>query len=278
MDDSYKKFKIQSIIENVKGFDAAFNKGEKSKADYTIEMLEENGYKAEKKLINCSMFGVPQSRERMFIVAYKKKVKGSIFDGLDSFVNEFLEEKGLTSKLTVEDAISDLEISKNTLAEYDTNSRFNKIVNRKKKLTSYQKLINNNVKDIKNTRLANHRPETLAKFEYFLNNSKKGVNISNDLKDKFNLRKRTLSILDNKKASRTITTLPDDLIHYNEPRILTSRECARIQSFPDSFEFKGKYTTGGPRRKMECPIYTQIGNAVPPLAAEGLIRFITEKI
>ena len=70
--------------------------------------------------------------------------------------------------------------------------------------------------------------------------------------------------------SRTIPTLPDDLLHYSEPRILTVRENARIQSFPDFFEFRGKYTTGGARRKEECPRYTQVGNAVPPLMAEAL--------
>jgi DNA (cytosine-5)-methyltransferase 1 len=63
----------------------------------------------------------------------------------------------------------------------------------------------------------------------------------------------------------TITTLPDDVVHYCDPRILTVREYARLQSFPDWFVFKGKYTTGGDRRAKECPRYTQVGNAVPPL-------------
>jgi DNA (cytosine-5)-methyltransferase 1 len=54
---------------------------------------------------------------------------------------------------------------------------------------------------------------------------------------------------------------------------LTVREYARIQSFPDDFEFKGKYTTGGERRTKEIPRYTQIGNAIPPLFGEqsGLV-------
>lgn len=71
----------------------------------------------------------------------------------------------------------------------------------------------------------------------------------------------------------TITTLPDDYIHYHEPRILTVREYARIQSFPDWYEFQGKYTTGGILRVKEVPRYTQIGNAIPPLFSEqsGLI-------
>lgn len=46
-------------------------------------------------------------------------------------------------------------------------------------------------------------------------------------------------------------------IHYNQDRVLSQREAARLQSFPDSFEFLG--TQGA--------IHTQIGNAVPPLLA-----------
>ena len=68
----------------------------------------------------------------------------------------------------------------------------------------------------------------------------------------------------------TITTLPDDILHYAEPRILTVRESARIQSFPDWFHFRGKFTTGGKKRRNECPRYTQIGNAVPPLLASAI--------
>ena len=76
--------------------------------------------------------------------------------------------------------------------------------------------------------------------------------------------------------ARTVTTLPDDMIHYGEPRILTVRENARLQTFPDWFSFKGKYTTGGHRRKKECPRYTQVGNAVPPLLAEAIGETLLE--
>jgi DNA (cytosine-5)-methyltransferase 1 len=52
------------------------------------------------------------------------------------------------------------------------------------------------------------------------------------------------------------------------------RECARLQSFPDWFEFHGKYTTGGELRKVDCPRYSQIGNAVPPRLAMFLGRYV----
>lgn len=51
-----------------------------------------------------------------------------------------------------------------------------------------------------------------------------------------------------------------EFVHYSEDRFLTIRECARIQTFPDSFKFSG--TTS--ERIL------QIGNAVPPLLAEAI--------
>lgn len=70
--------------------------------------------------------------------------------------------------------------------------------------------------------------------------------------------------------SPTVVSLPDDFVHPAMPRTLTVRELARIQSFPDSFEFRAKETTGSLRRRVEVPQYTQVGNAVPPLLAEAV--------
>lgn len=70
-------------------------------------------------------------------------------------------------------------------------------------------------------------------------------------------------------------SIPDDVAHYSEPRTLSVREMARIQSFPDSFEFRGIATTGGERRKYQVPQYTQIGNAVPPLLGRALGKVVS---
>lgn len=65
-------------------------------------------------------------------------------------------------------------------------------------------------------------------------------------------------------------SIPDDVAHYSEPRTLSVREMARIQSFPDRFEFRGIATTGGNRRRYQVPQYTQIGNAVPPILGRAI--------
>lgn len=90
--------------------------------------------------------------------------------------------------------------------------------------------------------------------------------------------KRNYSCLLADKPSTTIMTLGDDFAHYNSPRSLTVREMARLQSFDDSFVFQGKRTTGGDRRKVETPQYTQVGNAVPPLMARAIATEILKRI
>jgi len=95
-----------------------------------------------------------------------------------------------------------------------------------------------------------------------------------DVLRRFGISKHTYFKLDPSRASRTVTTLPEDFIHYEQNRIPTVREMARLQSFPDDFVFCSKRTTGGRRRKDECPQYTQVGNAVPPLMAEAVFSNI----
>ena len=79
------------------------------------------------------------------------------------------------------------------------------------------------------------------------------------------------------KPTITVTSLPDDYVHYSNPRTFSVREWARIQTFPDCHQFSGPRTTGGSRRagspedwSREVPKYTQIGNAVPPLLGKAI--------
>jgi DNA (cytosine-5)-methyltransferase 1 len=80
-------------------------------------------------------------------------------------------------------------------------------------------------------------------------------------------KKQTQKALIASSPAPAALSIPDDGCHYdeNELRVLTVREMARIQSFPDDFVFRSKVTTGGKMRRFEVPQYTQVGNAVPPL-------------
>ncbi|MGO3374513.1 DNA cytosine methyltransferase [Brochothrix thermosphacta] len=103
---------------------------------------------------------------------------------------------------------------------------------------------------------------------------KPSANMIEALLTRKNMRRR----LNKDGQSPTIVTLPDDFIHPFEDRVLSVREMARLQSFDDSFEFLGKRTTGGVKRKSEVPQYTQVGNAVPPLLAKAIADSIKDAI
>lgn len=78
------------------------------------------------------------------------------------------------------------------------------------------------------------------------------------------------------QPSSTVVTIADDYISPWESRTFSVREMARLQSFDDSFEFLGKRTTGGLKRRVEVPQFTQVGNAVPPLLAKAVAQEINK--
>lgn len=105
--------------------------------------------------------------------------------------------------------------------------------------------------------------------EYIVKALKKPM-CQDELIDCLLTKKNSRTRLDRDRVALTVLTIPDDYISPFENRTFTVRELARLQSFDDSFEFLGKRTTGGSRRKLEVPQYTQVGNAVPPLLAKAI--------
>lgn len=90
--------------------------------------------------------------------------------------------------------------------------------------------------------------------------------------DEIRSKKQTQRAISPKMPAPAQLTIPDDICHYSDrqPRTLSVREMARIQSFPDDFIFRAKVTTGGENRRFEVPQYTQVGNAVPPLLGRAI--------
>ncbi|MDG1154301.1 MAG: DNA cytosine methyltransferase [Alphaproteobacteria bacterium] len=273
------------LLENVKGFNSAFKEkslfSKRVYAEIVKEKLENVGYKVYSSMINSSMFGVPQPRNRFIMISVldELNIENNPFEKIKDFVEEYRKSKELdpVKFTTVKDAISDLEIGSRKTIESSDNKRFQQITFKERKMTNYQKLmrIGCDKKYIPNSlRLARHNEKTLKRFKVIMKTCERGKSVPRERMLELGTKKQCFTILHPNMMSRTITTLPDDLLHYKEARILTVRENARIQSFPDWFEFQGKYTTGGVRRKEECPRYSQVGNAVPPLMAEALGQII----
>ncbi|MEI6049418.1 MAG: DNA cytosine methyltransferase [Bacteroidota bacterium] len=267
------------FFENVKGFTQKFEKN-KSKgitySHYVLRVLRFFGYEVEGKMVDFSKYGIPQKRTRFILIgirkdmAEKSNLKAKMFFKLlAKNKNLFLTSKNLPQSPTLGSAISDL-LKQNGLVETPDRKNFYSGVYSTPK-SKYQKFLRGGiVYDIipNSHSFPKHKPEIVKRFTYFLRKQNSNKNICDTTREKFSINKHTIIPLSRELPTPTITTLPDDYIHYCEPRILTVREYARIQSFPDWFAFKGKYTTGGKVRTKEVPRYSQIGNAIPPLFGE----------
>lgn len=121
-----------------------------------------------------------------------------------------------------------------------------------------------------------HRPRIIEKFQAMIESGGQAP-------EAFRTKKFAQRVLPERWGEEgptiTATSLPDDYVHFAQPRILTVREWARLQMFPDWYQFSGKKTTGGLRRAgnpregvfdREVPKYTQIGNAVPVGLAQAV--------
>lgn len=284
-------------IENVAGFNMEFESEEgmdqllkdtkhASYADYVAGRLKDLGYSVSRGLVNCADFGVPQNRLRYLVLCELKQNKddnlSNLFQRLLDSRKNFLNSKKLPTsrKVTVKEAIGDLLVTGSTLIK-NTDSGLAGYYEiqycEPSEVTGYLGLMRAHYRKYtpNSLRLTNHREATKEYFKKVQSICRPGYCLSVSERKKAGTKKHSTTVLAPHLPAPTITTLPDDVVHYSEPRILTVRENARLQSFPDWFEFQGKYTTGGKQRKQECPRYTQVGNAVPPLLANAIGQMLS---
>lgn len=272
------------FFENVKGFTQRFEKNRSKGIKYS-EFVQKalrrsgkdfKGYEVYGELIDFSEFGIPQKRTRFILVGIRKDIfeithfiPSRFFELLKNNREPFLVNKGLGLTQNLQDAISDLLRKNGTVDCPDSigflASYYSKVQS-PFQILMRSKVSSNSIPD--SHRFANHGKETISLFQTLISKAPKGKKINGKEREKFQIKKRGIVLLDPEKPAPTLTSHPDDYIHYCEPRILSVREYARIQTFPDWFEFKEKYTTGGKLRIMEVPRYTQVGNAIPPLFGE----------
>jgi DNA (cytosine-5)-methyltransferase 1 len=280
------------VLENVPGMRVAHKRanstdhprGTKPSRQSFYEKLTDSldaaGYEVRGMLVDASRFGVPQKRSRLIAIGIQKDLAKFLQGGIDRAFELIESERlrqlsdlGLGEMVSAFDAISDLEIGDRPLAVCtDAQSRSGYFEAAPgEAATTFQRLMREGASGVPNSlRLARHRTDVRDRFARILAECRKGVRMNDEARLRFGLKKLRTCPMSPTVPAPTITTLPDDVLHYSEPRILTVRESARLQSFPDWFQFKGKYTTGGNRRTRECPRYTQVGNAVPPYLARAI--------
>jgi len=248
------------IFENVPGFALALNGSGASHLELLRRQLSTKGFEGPAyRLVDFSTLGIPQSRRRLIVLSGEK---GSDPEG----VLERLISGQHDSRVTAAEALSDL-LRNHGEKPCPDSPRFTAGLYGPMR-SEYQSVMRAGecgaVPD--SHRFARHHAEVVRRFATAIR--LKGGQESRPLRVPSGTKKMVVRVLAARAPAPTLTTLPDDVIHYSEPRILTVREYARLQSFPDCFKFQGKYTTGGQRRRVEVPRYSQVANAVPPRAAE----------
>jgi len=279
------------MLENVPGMKVAHSKkspsGERCDAsgesyyEKLKRSLEAIDYEVHGELLDASRFGVPQKRTRLIVIGLRRNIAGALEGGvgqvfklLENMRVAHLEDLGLPESVTACDALSDLTTMwhfKQPCIDPYSPRGFEEIVYDGPS-SRYQKLMHKGCRKdaMDSMRLARHGDAVRERFARILKECPRGVRMNEANREQYSTKKHRIYPMDPWAPAPTITTLPDDVLHYSEPRILTVRESARLQSFPDWFQFRGKFTTGGALRTKECPRYTQVGNAVPPLLARAI--------
>ena len=225
-----------------------------------VEALETTGYEVHTRVLPSWQFGVPQYRQRLFIVGVRKGVPFS------------WPKPTRTDKPGVEEAISDLpEIQAGVVNDglpYGRGGR---------PATALQRWCRKGQPRGRGGKIYDHFARPVREDDVKAFRLMKSKTRYSELPDY--LRRYTTNHfddkyhrLDAKEPSRTITAhIARDgywYIHPTEHRTLTMREAARIQSFPDRFRFAG----------TPSHAFRQIGEAVPPLVAKAIGGSLMESL
>ena len=235
-------------------------------------------------ILNSADFGVPQIRKRLILIGFKKNLKKQHKDitGLFSKIQRYGIENRKRSYLSVRDAIEDLP----QLTPGEGSDEWWGLYSSSKVYNDYQKRMRKNSPGVLNHRARLHMKSDLERYRFFISNYMKGKG-KTTLRDLFMDKPEIMpnhkhldKFVDRfrvqwwEKPASTITAHIRKDGHYyihpdmNQCRSFTAREAARCQSFPDNFKFEG------PRTQQ----FLQIGNAVPPLMAKYIARFLRREL
>lgn len=271
------------LIENVEGMARRFvskpGEGKSSVADEAIARLEAMGYVAAFRVVEATAFGVPQTRRRIVIFGFRQESLDQVPVDLGGLMDQELDHAAssvrskyglpLTRPITVAEAIHDL--SGDVRVPCPDSPKFESAPYVPAK-SHYAKLMRSGLRSgaiPDSHRFSKHGPDITRLYRLAHDTQPPGRLAKQFLLDN-GTKKDKKVLLDPEAPVSTITTHPDEYIHYLEPRNITVREMARLQSFPDNFRFFGRYTINGPRRRFDVARCSQVGNAVPPLMAEGI--------
>ena len=273
------------LMENVPGL-VSLDNGKT--LQNVVQAFEETGYRIIYKILNAAHYGVPEERWRLFILGTRlPKVELSLpepthfsirrinFTGGRDFTFSYAvgqRDRGglfpdkLLQPTSVAEAISDLPT-----IESSGGSEVSDYINEAR--TTYQTALRRSSKQLLNHQCNGLGPVNLERLKHVPQGGS-WRDIPFDLlpaglkRARRSDHTRRYGRFAPDEPSGTILTRCDPhwgtFFHYSQDRIISVREAARIQSFPDWFRFTGSCTDQ----------YKQVGNAVPPLLAKAIASHV----
>lgn len=287
------------LFENVKGLLSAKWDKDGKNGEIFCDVLRAfktlGEYHIRWDLVQAKNYGVPQNRPRVLIVGYRHDVLYPTRQSLLFEEPELLYDKPTGIKdgflpqhsgkpPTLPELLSDLEDPNYREAFVTRRYLHPPLTEIQKQLRTYNGKVAEKGDELTEQEYSDHAEYIRKKFAHMIANN-------GEIPEEFQTKKFAQRVFprewDESGPGITVTSLPEDYVHYSQPRSPTVREWARIQTFPDWYQFAGSRTTGGRRRAgdpskgiwdRDVPRYTQIGNAVPPMLAEKVGMHIAKII
>lgn len=240
------------VFENVVGI-LSMDKGNLFKQIQTE--FKELGYVLQYKVLDAVNFGVPQHRERVLLVGSK--------DNIDFVFPSPTHGDGLKPYVTLKDAIGDLPVLKSGERKNNYDSGIT---------NEFLEFVRDNNTSVVEEHIAPKNGQHLIKIMQTLKDGQSKDDLPEDIRPKSGYG-NTYAKLWWDKPSTTITrnfACPSSsrCIHPRDSRAMSIREGARLQSFPDDYQF---YGSDGMKR-------LEIGNAVPPLLSVAIAKQMLEAL
>ena len=235
------------VMENVPGLVRLFD-GQVGKQ--VVEDFMNIGYTVKYEILSADNYGVPQRRKRVFFVGLNNDA--FIDPSCYIYPRPYTGIDALHPVLTCRDAIGDLDFVPDNVVLGE------KIPYELPPQNEYQRQMRKGSTSVLNHSITLHTARTREIIAMVPD----GGNYRDLPKELWNTRKVNIAWtrMNSKKPCFTIDTGHNHHFHYRANRVPTVRESARIQSFPDTFEFVGIKTSQ----------LRQVGNAVPPLLAKAV--------
>ncbi len=263
------------VMENVKGLTLG---NHRQFLDEVIENFQESGYHilSPYQVLDASHFGVPQHRERLFLIGCRQDLK---LPKYPSPITKPAKAKRIPKELV---DLPDSPTVKEAIADLPDVTKYKELSDRDWCVATYRKPKSLYSEYLRNLKPDPHNLAYPRKYDAKLLTSSIGTVHSETSITRF----RATPNGEVEKISRFLKLDPDGIcntlragtpsnrgaftaprpIHPEQPRCITVREAARLHSYPDWFRFHSTKWHG----------FRQIGNSVPPLLARSVAHQLRE--